>query len=127
MFQGFKDRDAAERIQRSHKVLDQYRTCDACQGRGLVKTIYNFMVLESNCNECDSEGVIKMVDNATAKETSQATTESDGSTVAVSAEALVETTANAALTVESITTFETACEDEHEEAKAEEVLMDMVD
>jgi len=34
------------------KTLDKYKTCDMCMGRGLVKTIYNFMSLESNCTKC---------------------------------------------------------------------------
>jgi hypothetical protein len=46
-------------VQASYKKLDHYRMCDACLGRGLVKSVYNFMVLESNCAKCDSEGVLR--------------------------------------------------------------------
>ncbi len=52
-------RDKAEHVQASYQKLNQYRTCDACLGRGLIKSVYNFMVLESNCVKCDSEGVLR--------------------------------------------------------------------
>ena len=36
--------------------LDKIKLCNKCQGLGIVKQTYNFMVLEENCDECDGEG-----------------------------------------------------------------------
>ena len=38
--------------------LDNYKVCKTCGGQGIVKTLYNHRVMESNCEECDGEGVI---------------------------------------------------------------------
>ena len=38
--------------------LDNYKVCKVCGGQGIVKTLYNHRVMESNCDECKGEGVI---------------------------------------------------------------------
>jgi excinuclease UvrABC ATPase subunit len=42
-------------------ALDDYYICKTCNGRGLVKEVYNHMVLEKNCPDCDGECVMKKV------------------------------------------------------------------
>lgn len=48
----------AEKIKHANDTLDKYKTCHVCQGTGLMKSVYNFMTLESNCDHCEGEGVI---------------------------------------------------------------------
>ncbi len=45
--------------------LDNYKICKTCNGQGIVKTLYNHRVMESNCEDCDGEGVMSasVVDN----------------------------------------------------------------
>lgn len=40
------------------KRLDNYRICKSCNGSGIVKTVYNHMVLEKDCEECDGDSII---------------------------------------------------------------------
>jgi len=40
-------------------ALDDYYICRTCDGRGLVKSTYNHMVLERNCPDCDGDCVMK--------------------------------------------------------------------
>jgi hypothetical protein len=41
-----------------NEMLDKYNICKNCQGLGTIKTIYNFMTLESTCEECDGESIV---------------------------------------------------------------------
>lgn len=45
--------------------LDNYKICKTCNGQGIVRTLYNHRVMESNCEGCDGEGVMSasVVDN----------------------------------------------------------------
>lgn len=38
--------------------LSLYKICENCQGIGIVKSQYNFMVLEKTCEVCDGDSVI---------------------------------------------------------------------
>jgi DnaJ-class molecular chaperone len=40
------------------QILRKYDICKACQGLGIIKTIYNFMTLEQTCEECEGESII---------------------------------------------------------------------
>lgn len=39
------------------ELLSKYFICQACQGLGTIKTIYNFMTMEKTCEACDGESV----------------------------------------------------------------------
>ncbi len=41
-----------------HEVLSKYSVCQACNGLGIIKTIYNHMSLEKTCDECDGDSII---------------------------------------------------------------------
>lgn len=38
--------------------LNNYKVCPNCQGSGIVKSIYNHMVMERDCEVCDGECVM---------------------------------------------------------------------
>lgn len=41
-----------------HELLSKYNVCQACNGLGIIKTIYNHMSLEKTCDECDGDSII---------------------------------------------------------------------
>lgn len=45
------------------RALDDYSICKTCHGQGLIKEIYNHIVLQKNCPECDGDCVMKTVIN----------------------------------------------------------------
>lgn len=40
------------------EVLSKYHICKACNGLGVIKSIYNHMTLETTCEECDGDSII---------------------------------------------------------------------
>ncbi len=59
VFDALHQKQREKKIKYANDVLDQYRTCHMCHGTGIMKSIYNFMTMESNCEHCDGEGVMK--------------------------------------------------------------------
>jgi DnaJ-class molecular chaperone len=63
------DEEKAKAAAEAFKVLEKYKTCTKCQGTGLVKSVYNFISMESNCDECDGDGLLQSkVDEIIAQE-----------------------------------------------------------
>lgn len=52
------DRGEVEQRQASYETLDKYSICSSCNGLGVVKTIYNHMVLEKECERCEGECIL---------------------------------------------------------------------
>lgn len=40
--------------------LNKYKICSKCQGLGIVKSIYNHRVMESECDECEGDAIIDL-------------------------------------------------------------------
>ena len=40
------------------ETLQKYSICNQCQGQGILKEIYNHMVLQKDCPECDGAAII---------------------------------------------------------------------
>jgi DnaJ-class molecular chaperone len=40
------------------EVLSKYHICKACNGSGIVRTLYNHMTMEKTCEECDGDSII---------------------------------------------------------------------
>jgi hypothetical protein len=40
------------------EILSRYNICKACNGLGIVKTIYNHMTMERTCEECDGDSIV---------------------------------------------------------------------
>jgi hypothetical protein len=38
-------------------LLDKYQVCKACGGSGIVKFLYNHMMMEKNCDDCDGDTI----------------------------------------------------------------------
>jgi excinuclease UvrABC ATPase subunit len=38
-------------------LLDKYQVCKACGGSGIVKFLYNHMMMEKNCDDCDGDAI----------------------------------------------------------------------
>lgn len=39
-------------------ALDKYKICSNCNGQGIIKSIYNHMVVEKDCEVCDGESIV---------------------------------------------------------------------
>lgn len=50
--------ELTEQAKQAHDTLSKYVICQSCQGRGIVKSIYNHMVMEKTCEVCDGESVV---------------------------------------------------------------------
>lgn len=65
-----KIKDKADAVKAFEK-LDKYSYCKSCGGLGIVKYIYNHMVLEQTCEKCEGEGIVQQLeDNVKAIESS---------------------------------------------------------
>ena len=53
--------ETEQRAKEAFEALNDYYVCKTCQGMGLVKEVYNHMVMERNCPECDGESIIRRV------------------------------------------------------------------
>lgn len=54
--EGHQEKETTERdIQADYNTLDKYKICKRCGGQGIVKEIYNHMVLDKTCEECDGD------------------------------------------------------------------------
>jgi DnaJ-class molecular chaperone len=40
------------------RIINHVRICRTCNGIGIVKSLYNHMVMERTCTDCEGEGVI---------------------------------------------------------------------
>lgn len=48
----------SDEAKHAEDALSKYAICNACQGQGIVKSVYNHMVMEKTCELCDGESVI---------------------------------------------------------------------
>ncbi len=48
----------SEEAKKADETLSKYIICQTCQGQGIVKSIYNHMVMEKTCEVCDGESVV---------------------------------------------------------------------
>ena len=46
-------------IQEQFDSLDKYEICKRCGGEGIIKEIYNHMVMQKTCPECDGESIMQ--------------------------------------------------------------------
>ena len=46
-------------IQEQYVSLDKYVVCKTCKGMGIIKEIYNHMVLDKTCPECEGDSIMQ--------------------------------------------------------------------
>jgi DnaJ-class molecular chaperone len=49
---------ASEEVINAHNSLSKYAVCQVCQGQGIVKSVYNHIVMEKTCESCDGESIV---------------------------------------------------------------------
>lgn len=56
--QGSKTSAETKKAEEANEVLSKYVICQACNGQGIVKSVYNHMVMEKTCEACDGESIV---------------------------------------------------------------------
>lgn len=74
-----EDQEKVRAAQEAFKKLDKYMACTECGGTGIVKSIYNFISMESNCTHCDGDGLLSKEVESIVKE-KQGESEADNAT-----------------------------------------------